>query len=390
MPICFNSRKPSLNAAWFFLAFALPVFLQAQSEDVRRIKLIFAGDIMGHETQIRAAEVEKDKLYDYTPCFEYVAPILKQADLAIGNLELTLPGKPPYTGYPMFKSPEELALALRHAGFDLLVTSNNHSNDGGLNGVINTLNTLDNYNFYHTGTFRDSLERNDFYPLIVYKNDFRLAFLNYTYGTNGLNTKPPSVVNLIDEKLIAADMEIARQMAPDFIIVIMHWGDEYQINENKIQRDLAAKLVGWGADLVIGAHPHVVQPVRQETVAGADSTARKVWTAYSLGNYISGQRKINTDGGMMLEVELQKSLPAGPTTLTDITFIPTWVWIQTLPTGKKHYRILPVAAFEQENSTLPKLSETDKALLKRHGAALRKHLSAIRERVIRAEDLLSE
>ena len=390
MPICFNSRKPSLNTAWFFLAFALPVFLQAQSEDVRRIKLIFAGDIMGHETQIRAAEVEKDKLYDYTPCFEYVAPILKQADLAIGNLELTLPGKPPYTGYPMFKSPEELALALRHAGFDLLVTSNNHSNDGGLNGVISTLNTLDNYNFYHTGTFRDSLERNDFYPLIVYKNDFRLAFLNYTYGTNGLNTKPPSVVNLIDEKLIAADMEIARQMAPDFIIVIMHWGDEYQINENKIQRDLAAKLVGWGADLVIGAHPHVVQPVRQETVAGADSTARKVWTAYSLGNYISGQRKINTDGGMMLEVELQKSLPAGPTTLTDIAFIPTWVWIQTMPTGKKHYRILPVAAFEQENSTLPKLSETDRVLLKRHGAALRKHLSAIRERVIRAEDLLSE
>jgi len=364
--------------------------LQAQSGDVRRLKLIFAGDIMGHETQIRAAEVEKDKLYDYTPCFEYVAPILKQADLAIGNLELTLPGKPPYTGYPMFKSPEELALALRHAGFDLLVTSNNHSNDGGLNGVINTLNTLDNYNFYHTGTFRDSLERNDFYPLIVYKNDFRLAFLNYTYGTNGLNTKPPSVVNLIDEKLIAADMEIARQMAPDFIIVIMHWGDEYQIVENKIQRDLAAKLVGWGADLIIGAHPHVVQPVRQETMAGADSTSRKVWTAYSLGNYISGQRKINTDGGMMLEVELQKTLPAGPATLTDIAFIPTWVWIQTLPTGKKHYRILPVAAFEQENSTLPKLSETDRALLKRHGAALRKHLSAIKERVIRAEDLLAE
>ncbi|HRJ13850.1 MAG TPA: CapA family protein [Saprospiraceae bacterium] len=390
MPICSNSRKPSLNALWLFIAVAFPLFLQAQSDNVRRLKLIFAGDIMGHETQIRAAEVEKDKLYDYTPCFEYVAPILKQADLAIGNLELTLPGKPPYTGYPMFKSPEELALALRHAGFDLLVTSNNHSNDGGLNGVINTLNTLDNYNFYHTGTFRDSLERNDFYPLIVYKNDFRLAFLNYTYGTNGLITKPPSVVNLIDEQLIAADMETARQMAPDFIIVIMHWGDEYQIIENKTQRDLAAKLIGWGADLVIGAHPHVVQPVRQETAAGADSTGRKVWTAYSLGNYISGQRKINTDGGMMLEVELQKTLPAGPTALTDIAFIPTWVWIQTLPTGKRHYRILPVAAFEQENNALPKLSETDRALLKRHGAALRKHLPAIRERVIRAEDLLSE
>lgn len=98
----------------------------AQNDTISRLKLVFAGDIMGHGPQITAATVEKDKVFDYTPCFQFVEPILKDADLAIGNLELTLPGKPPYTGYPTFRSPDDLALALRSAGFNFLVTSNNH------------------------------------------------------------------------------------------------------------------------------------------------------------------------------------------------------------------------------------------------------------------------
>ncbi len=395
MPIYFNTRRrylsghriPALQWIPALLILLIPLVLPAQQDGLRRLKMLFTGDIMGHDSQIRSAEVEKDRLYDYSPCFEFVAPILKQADLAIGNLELTLPGRPPYTGYPMFKSPEELALALRHAGFDLLVTSNNHSNDAGLDGVVNTLNTLDAYGFYYTGTFRNAAERDAFYPLIVYKNDFKLAFLNYTYGTNGLATKPPSIVNLIEEQTIAADLETARQLEPDFIIVIMHWGDEYQLLENARQRELAGKLIAWGADLVIGAHPHVVQPVKQVTAFSADSTTRTAWTAFSLGNFISGQRKPNTDGGMILEVDLQKDLASGSkAVLADIAFIPTWVWIETLPGGKKNYRILPLAAFEQD-SKLPKLPEIDRAALKRHGAALRKHLS-IPERVIRPEELL--
>lgn len=389
MPICCNSKRPFLKgfllkALCAALLFAAAFPLQAQ-EGLRSLRLVFAGDIMGHESQIRSAEVEKDKLYDYSPCFEYVAPILKKTDLVIGNLELTLPGKPPYTGYPMFKSPEELALALRHAGFDLLVTANNHSNDAGLDGVLSTLNTLDGYGFYHTGTFANAAGREAFYPLIVYKNDFKLAFLNYTYGTNGLATKLPSIVNLIDEEVIAADLAVATQLKPDFVIVIMHWGDEYQVNENARQRELAGKIIAWGADLVIGAHPHVVQPVRQEKARSANGVERTAWTAYSLGNFISGQRKPNTDGGMLLEVELLKDLSIGHSFVNDIAFIPTWVWIESAG-GKKTYRILPVSAFEQE-SALPRLPETDLAALKRHGAALRKHLS-IKERVIRPEEIL--
>ena len=102
----------------------LLVLSQLSAQD--KLKMIFVGDIMGHGPQIESAAIEPNKLYDYSPCFRFIAPLLEQNDLAIGNLELTLPGKPPYTGYPTFKSPDELPLALRVAGFDLLVTANNH------------------------------------------------------------------------------------------------------------------------------------------------------------------------------------------------------------------------------------------------------------------------
>ena len=174
------------------------------------LSLVFVGDIMGHIDQIRSAEMIPDSVYDYQDCFEYVAPILKEADLAIGNLELTLPGKPPYTGYPNFKSPDALAEALADSGFDLLLTANNHSADAGSNGMVHTIEVLEEQQLFQTGTFRDTQERALLYPLIVYRKGFKLAFLNYTYGTNGVRVKAPHFVNMIDEQLIARDITEAK------------------------------------------------------------------------------------------------------------------------------------------------------------------------------------
>lgn len=370
MLICYNDKNP-IRKYFSLLLLSLNAFVLCAQQ--QSITLLFAGDIMGHEPQIKAAEIIPDKKYDYNPCFEFIAPIIKKADLAVANLELTLPGKPPYTGYPTFKSPDTLATAIRNAGFDLLLTANNHSNDAGLPGVINTIKTLDYNGFYHTGTFSDTTEKNAFYPLIIYKNDFKLAFLNYTYSTNGIPTKTPSIVNLIDEKAIRNDLADAKAMNPDFIVVVMHWGLEYQSSEHPSQRDLARKMSAWGADLIIGAHPHVVQPVKKDTGT--------VWTAYSLGNFISNQRKPNTDGGIIIEVELTKKEPKAKTSLSRIQYIPTWVWLQPRPDGKKHYRILPVSAFESPDPRLPKLSETDRYAMKKHAEAVRKLLN-IPERTI--------
>lgn len=338
-------------------------FAGAQAEQELRMKLLFVGDIMGHDSQIESAEVVADSLYDYFPCFEYVEPYLEAADLTVGNLEVTLPGEPPYQGYPQFRSHEDLALTTRFSGFDMLVTANNHSNDAGLNGVLNTIQVLDKYDFYHTGTFQNQAERDAYYPLIVYRGSFKLAFLNYTYGTNGLKTRPPSIVNLIDEDQIEKDMAEARATQSDAIIVVMHWGNEYQRNESKEQSELAAKLVDWGADLVIGAHPHVVQPVKEITAKGADGVEKQAVVAYSLGNFVSGQRRAHTDGGMMFEVELAKDMNKNTTRVADHSYSLVWRYIERGKDGSKTFRILPIKDFEGASPPLL-LPDTDrKAML---------------------------
>ena len=276
-----------------------PEIIKKQSAKQSEIKLIFAGDIMGHGPQIRSAQIVENIHYDYTDCFQHIKPIITQADLAIANLEVTLPGEPPYSGYPLFRSPDALAVALRQAGFHILLTANNHTNDGGKYGVLQTINTLYKHGLYQTGSFQSAAEREAYYPLIIYRKGFKLAFLNYTYSTNGIATKPPTIVNIIDETQMKKDFETARAMQPDFIISVMHWGAEYQQQPNQQQEQLAKKMINWGADLIIGAHPHVVQPIKLYTNNQNDT----IPVAYSLGNFISNQRRAQTDGGLLFEVQ---------------------------------------------------------------------------------------
>lgn len=337
-----------------------------------RLQLAFVGDIMGHDSQIASATVLKDSLYDYSPCFEYVAPILEQSDLVVGNLEVTLPGKAPYQGYPRFRSPDDLALALRIAGFDLLVTANNHSNDGHQLGIEHTIQILRAYHFYQTGTFLNQTERSIFYPLIVYKGAFKLAFLNYTYGTNGLPTPDPNVVNLIDEEQIKSDLKEAKALSPDFVIVMMHWGNEYQINESKEQRELAQKILSWGGDLIVGAHPHVVQPIKNVEVERPGQKNYQGLVAYSLGNFISGQRKKLTDIGIILEVTLEKQKEE--TRVVDSDYIPVFRHIQKTKEGKRIYRVLPAAFYDQNPPPQSFMSPTIYHQMQSSTQVIRNHL----------------
>jgi poly-gamma-glutamate synthesis protein (capsule biosynthesis protein) len=384
-------RKTFFCACLYFILFAFISNAQENqpSDSLSRLNLLFVGDIMGHGPQIKSAEIVKDEKFDYSPCFKYVRPIIEGADLAIGNLELTLPGEPPYQGYPQFRSPDDLAYALRLSGFDMMVTSNNHSNDAGKLGVINTISTLKSYGFYQTGTFKNKEEKELFYPLIVYKNGFKLAFLNYTYGTNGLSTKEPTVVNLIDTTLIKNDLDLAVKLNPDAIIVIMHWGLEYQLSESAEQRMLSKKIMGWGADLIVGSHPHVVQPIRQDSVLQSDNTFKKVVVAYSLGNFISNQTKPNTDGGIMFESELVKNLNTGKVVFGKNHYIPIWRYIDKDSKGKSTYHIVPVSAFETDDSNLLEMTEKDKKAMKNFVIKTRNHLNKFNslERYINFDDL---
>lgn len=340
----------------FFFRFATLLLLGATSltgfAQTDTLRLIFAGDIMGHAPQISSA-LQSNGQYDYSPCFKYVKPTLDAADIAIGNLELTLPGKAPYTGYPMFRSPNALATALKGAGFDVMVTANNHSNDARGPGVAATIETLRKEGLLQTGTFKDQRERNTLYPLMLYKNGFKIALLNYTYDTNGVPTESPTVVNLIDYDLMAADLAEARARKPHYIIVIMHWGMEYQLNENEDQRKQARFLIEHGADMVIGSHPHVVQPIRTERVAMPDGSAKEALVVYSLGNFISNQQQPNTDGGILFRVDLIKQRGFKEVRVGDSGFIPVWRYIHKDQRGKSTFYTLPVSLIEDRADLIP-------------------------------------
>jgi len=357
------------------------LFAQTTEQDsLHRLQLFFTGDIMGHGPQIRSAQLVKNKSFDYTPCFRYVEPIIKRADLAIGNLEVTLPGKPPYQGYPLFRSPDALADALCLAGFDFLSTANNHSNDGGKNGVIHTIDALQQQHFYQTGTFKNSEERDLFYPLIVYKNQFKLAFLNYTYDTNKIPTRPPTMVNEIDTALIRSDMQEAVKLQPDLIIVLMHWGLEYKLKESKKQRRLADWLFSQGADLIIGSHPHVVQPIKEKELLRGEER-KKVLVSYSLGNFISNQQKPNTDGGLALEVELLKHKRTAKTTIGKYAYLPIWRYVHSDKKGKKTFFALPVSAFEEK--AFPGMPAKDRKAMLQFAKNIRAHLGEEGERKLK-------
>lgn len=294
------------------------------------LTLLFAGDIMGHDSQIAAAKT--DISYNYDTCFYYLRPYIKDADISVANLEVTFAGSP-HTGYPRFSSPDELATAIKKAGFDVMITANNHSLDRRKKGLERTIDILNQESLLHTGTFKTENERAKDYPLQIEKNNFRISLLNYTYGTNGIPVEKPNIVNLIDREQMKRDIEKAKSLKSDFIIVTLHWGSEYQRNENQSQRELAEFLVHQGVDAIIGTHPHVVQPL---TVFIADSSETIV--SYSLGNFISNQRKRYTDGGIMLYLQLIKEKNVRS---ASYRYLPVWVYKNTDPGGNTNFLLIP-------------------------------------------------
>jgi poly-gamma-glutamate capsule biosynthesis protein CapA/YwtB (metallophosphatase superfamily) len=358
----------------FFLLLSLPAFTQPGdslfSNDTFRLKLVFAGDIMGHDEQITGAWVDSIKKYEYEPTFRYVRPYVEQADIAVANLEVTLAG-PPYKGYPQFSSPDDLAIAARDAGFDVFIQANNHALDRGSKGFRRTLMMLDSLKIAHTGAFRDSPERARNYPLLLEKNGIRLAMLNYTYGTNGLVIEKPYIINRIDTAVIQEDLDRARQANPDYIIVTLHWGEEYQRAENATQQKLAAFIFKHGADIIIGSHPHVIQPIKNYAT---DSTGLKM-VVFSQGNYVSNQRAQYKDGGIMVELNLEKV--ADSTRLAGFSYMPTWVYRKDKGTKSTFY-IVPVSLWEKD-STLFDFSDADRSKITRFAKDTREMLQNVRE-----------
>ena len=336
--------------------------------DTNNLILLFAGDIMGHDTQIVGAYDNASGKYNYEPTFRYISDYISSADIAIGNLEVTLAG-PPYKGYPQFSSPDELLIEAKAAGFDILINANNHALDRGVSGFIRTLDMLDSLQMLRAGTYRDSSEMDKFHPLIIEKNNIRIAILNYTYGTNGLKIPNPYIVNRIDKSKIKADLEKAKLALSDYIIVCIHWGREYERVENSEQAELASFMFEMGADLIIGSHPHVIQPIKFLTLPGDSINTYPV--VYSLGNFVSNQRAQYKDGGIVAEVHISKI--ADTMKLDSLLYLPYWVWREDNSDGKSTFYVLPVARYEFDTSAY-NLTPGDIFRIKRFAKDTRGHL----------------
>ncbi len=316
-----------------------PVHVPLQ-EPGQVLTLLFAGDIMGHDGQIEAARDDSTGTYSYDSVFRYISPLISGADVAIGNLEVTLGGAP-YKGYPAFSSPDALAEACRNAGFDILVTANNHSADRATKGINRTIRVLDSLEIRHTGTWITSEARDNLLPLMICHDSIRIALLGYTYGTNGIVVPPPAIVSYIDTVRAAAEITKSKEAGADRTISFIHWGTEYDTLPDQQQKNTAAAMLRSGADIIIGGHPHVLQPMVAET----DSCGIRNPVVWSMGNFVSNQRTRRRDGGAMIRLDLQ--VKGDSVCISDAGYVLTWVYTPT-EEGKRKFYILPCSAFENK------------------------------------------
>lgn len=331
---------------------ATPIIERESKITSDTITLLFAGDIMCHKPQVNS--VFKDSAYDFSGWFQYVQPIIYNSDIAFANLETTLSTTGPYSGYPGFVSPDELAYGIADAGFDVIVTANNHSNDTRAKGLVHTIDVLRSVGMHHTGTFKDPLDKALHYPLIINQAGISIAILNYTYDTNGIETTAPTLVNMIDTIQMKEDIKQAKSMKVDAIIAFMHWGTQYLTRANYQQKRLTKLMIREGVDHIIGAHPHVVQPIEVRKSEGEEHLV-----AYSLGNVVSNQNKPLTGGGIMLEMKLVKT--ESTTKLYSWKYIPIWRYIRY--SDKPSYEIIPTRAFFSDTAHFHSLNSYNEMVL---------------------------
>ena len=282
------------------------------------------------------------KSYDFSYFFDDVKQHIQTADIAVGNLETTFAGsKVGYSGYPTFNTPEVLAKNLKQAGFDVVSTANNHCMDKGYKGIESTIDFLDEADLAHTGTFKSKEDQEKI--LIKNVKGVSIAFLSFTYGTNGIAVPKDKsyAVNLIDKDLMKSQIELAKKQNPDVICVSMHWGIEYQTSSNKEQKNLADFLFDNGVDVILGNHSHVPQEMEKRTIKLEDGSTKDGFVIYSLGNFMANQNKKYTQDSAILKLQITKHKDNGKISIDKVNYAPTYMYKNTSKSSKK-FKILDI------------------------------------------------
>lgn len=269
-----------------------------ETEEFNQVSLIAVGDNLIHNTIYESAKIKNE--FDFKPMLADIKPLIKQYDLRFINQETIIGGSElGLSSYPAFNSPYEVGDAVVDAGFNLISLANNHTLDRGEKAIKNTIKFWENQPVFYSGT----AVRNVSHLKLFNKNNIKFAFIAYTYGTNGI-TLPEGkeyLANVYSNRKARYDISSIRKLV-DVVIVSMHWGEEYQDYPSSTQKDQAKYLAKMGADIIIGHHPHVIQPV--EVIKTEE---RDTFVMYSLGNFLSDQKGIDRLIGMAVGVDIYKS-----------------------------------------------------------------------------------
>lgn len=301
------------------------------------VKISIVGDVLIHNTLISNAYDSATGSYDFSPSFQYVEKYFDDSDVVIAQVEGTFAGSDwAYSGYPSFNTPEDILSDLKETGITLISLAGNHAMDFGWRGLVSTYNFIEDAGLDHVGTYISKEDRDATSGVLLKEvNGLKIAFLSYTYGTNGIPVDKDWSVNILyndylttftdlDEDAIISDLEAAKAMAPDLIVAMVHWGTEYRTEQNGYQEEAAQLFFENGADIVFGGHPHVLEPMEMRTITTADGSERNVFVSFSLGNFISGQYYDYTNLSTILSVEITKDGSTGQTSISDVSYIPTY------------------------------------------------------------------
>ena len=334
------------------------------------------GDVMCHNTQYMDAYDSDTGTYDFSYVFDNISSYTKTADICIGNLETSFAGEDRgYSNYPTFNSPDSLADSLKSIGVDVLSTAGNHALDMGFSGLSRTIDVLDKADISHLGTYKTQEDQDK--VLIKYVKGVKIAFIDYTYGTNGISIPSDKkfCINLIDKDLIKKHIETAKNQNADMIVACMHWGTEYQTKQNSEQEELADFLFQNGVNVIIGNHPHVIQPMEKRTVTLEDGSTRDGFVVYALGNFICDQNAVNTRDSIILNLKITKHTD-GSITIDNYDYVPIYMYKDT-SVSKHKMKILDInkTIYNYENNLDDSITEKIYNLMKTELGRITKILS---------------
>jgi len=332
-----NYTRPitTVNAAGIQDA-AVPAEVEKKDE-IYTLTLIATGDNLFHDTLFKA--YKQNETYNFEPIYSEVKDLIQNADLAFINQETVMGGeKFGYSGYPAFNTPESLAQTISDTGFDIVNHANNHAMDKGKAGL---LATLDLWETIEGITVIGARKEGEHHKIIT-KNNITLGFLSYAHSLNGipLPADSPNLVSMNNRNKMAQEIDALRPLC-DFLIVSMHWGDEYTLQPVKSQKDLALFLAEHNVDLVIGHHPHVLQPF--EKLPRPDE--KETFVFYSLGNFVSNQIEKERILGAMMLVTFTKNATTEELSISDSGLIPVVCHFEL---GYANTKAYPLYSYNEE------------------------------------------